>query len=112
MIVSSADTLVPQQISYRYHSLASYGSMGSGHDLPLPKFNAVKLPVEFRFPEAALGQGVQPTLSCLLDIRQIAASQMWPDGYFVPAGLRDYCIGAPWSRCCGTGLMACGAGGR
>jgi hypothetical protein len=35
----------------------------------------------------------------------------WPDGFFVPAALRDYCIGAAWSIGCENGLSVCGAGG-
>jgi hypothetical protein len=31
------------------------GSSGSGRELPLPEFIAVKLPLVFRFPEAAFG---------------------------------------------------------
>jgi hypothetical protein len=36
--------------------LTSSVSYGSGRELPLSKFIAVKLPLEFRLPEAALGQ--------------------------------------------------------
>jgi len=32
------------------------GSRGSGREIHLSNFIAVKLPLEFRFPEAALGQ--------------------------------------------------------
>ncbi len=37
------------------------GSNGSRRELPLSKFISVKPPLEFRFPEAAIRQCVQPT---------------------------------------------------
>jgi hypothetical protein len=37
-----------------YHFQLSSGRIGSGREIPLSEFIAVKPPLEFRFPEAAL----------------------------------------------------------
>jgi hypothetical protein len=43
-----------RSVTCRLTSDSATGSRGSGRELPLSKFIAVKLPLEFRFPEADL----------------------------------------------------------